>query len=520
MDQPDNESEDESFEANDAAAANAELIELCAVDNELFGQVFFPRAFRNESPPFHQEMDELLDSQDRYVCEQVFRGAAKTTKFRVYMAKRISYGLSRTILLVSKSQGHSTKTLTWIRNAVEKNTKWAQTFKLTKGAKWNDEELEIVHGIEGHTIFVVGIGITGSARGINFEDYRPDLILVDDVVDEENANTPEQRDKIKKLVHGALKYSLAPVVDNPYSKMVILQTPIAFEDISEMAKKDNTFKFMRQGCWSKETEDLPIMERKSAWEVRFPTKALIEAKLAAMANNEDSIFSREMEVKLITPEQSMFRAEWLQYYGEAHDVPMPPLHEMYVVMAVDPVPPPSPQQIAKGFAKKDYEAFAVCGKWLRTGKVFVLEISANRGHDPSWTIAEFFRLAQKWRPSNVIVESVAYQRTLSWLLKQGMQKLGKYWPILEMTDRRSKIDRISQGLKGIASEKQLYVLPGQTELINQFTHYPNVPHDDVLEVVAVACADLQGQILNEQSESRDELDDDDTPAITYSGGCP
>lgn len=519
MDQPHNESEDTSFEALDGDIALAELVDLCAVDTDLFGKTFFPRAIRNTTPAFHHEMDGLLDSPDRFVSIQVFRGGAKTTKFRVYMAKRISYGLSKTIVLVSKSQTHASKTLMWIRNAVERNTKWAQTFGLKKGTKWNDEELEIIHGVEGHTIWIVGIGITGSTRGINFEDHRPDLILVDDVVDEENANTPEARNKIEGLVHGALKYSLAPKVDNPYSKMAILQTPMAFEDISEMAKKDPMFVTMRQGCWTKDTEDLPIMERKSAWEERFPTDDLIKDKLAAVAKNKDSIFCREMECKLVTPEQAAFRAEWLQFYGEGCEMQLPPLHELTTVLAIDPVPPPSPAQVAKGFAKKDYEALAVLGKWKRTGKVFLLEVSFNRGHDPSWTISEFFRLAQRWRPINVVVESVAYQRVLSWLLKQGMQKLNKYWPILEMTDKRSKYDRIIQGLKGISSEKQLYVHSSHSEFISQFTHYPNVPHDDVIEVVAVAAADLQGQILNEQSEVVGE-NEDDIAELEYHPGCP
>lgn len=489
------------------------------MDTDLFGKVFFPRAIRNETPEFHHQMDRLLDSPDRFVSIQVFRGGAKTTKFRVYMAKRISYGLSRTIVLVGKSQTHAAKTLMWIRNAVEKNTKWAQTFGLKKGVKWNDDELEITHGVEGHTIWIVGIGITGSTRGINFEDHRPDLILVDDVVDEENANTPEARDKIEKLVHGALKYSLAPKIDNPYAKMAILQTPMAFEDISELAKKDPIFVTMRQGCWSKETEDLPIMERKSSWEQRFPTDELLKDKLAAIAKNKDSIFCREMECKLVTPEQSTFLAEWLQFYGEGQDVQLPPLSELTTVLAIDPVPPPSPAQVAKGFAKKDFESLAVLGKWQRTGKVFVLEVSFNRGHDPSWTISEFFRLAQKWQPRNVIIETVAYQRTLAWLLRMGMQKLGRYWPITEMTDKRSKLDRITQGLKGVASERQLYVHASQTELISQFTHYPNVPHDDVIESVAVAAADLQGQILNEQSEAH-VVNEDDIPDLEYQPGCP
>lgn len=521
MAEQDNAGKDPGEQANLVAVDVNELAELCALDTELFGQTYFPRAVRNNSPDFHGRMDQLLDSEDRFVSIQVFRGGAKTTKFRVYMAKRISYGLARTILLVSKSQAHAAKTLMWIRNAVEKNKHWSQTFGLKKGAaKWNDEELEITHGVLGHTIWIVGMGITGSTRGLNFEDYRPDLILVDDVVDEENSNTPEACDKIKKLVHGALKYSLAPKVDNIYSKLVILQTPQAFGDISEQAKKDPLFKTMRCGCWTPETENLPVNQQISAWEQRFPTEDLRADKIASIAKNELSIFSREMECKLVTPEDALFRTEWIKYYGEGQDVQLPPLSELSVTLAIDPVPPPSPQQVAKGYAKKDFEALVAVGKWRTTGKMFVLETSFNRGHDPSWTVAEFFRMAQRWQPTNVVVEAVAYQRVLAWLLRLGMTKLGRYWPITEMTDKRSKYDRINQGMKGPLSEGALYVHPSMTELISQITHYANVEHDDVLEATAVACADLQGKIANEQSDDGHVVNEDDIPDLEYARGCP
>jgi hypothetical protein len=454
---------------------------------------------------------------------EVFRGGAKTTRFRVYAAKRIAYNFSKTILFVSKSAGHASKNLRWIRRAIVKNERlgelsatFAKVFGLKPGGKWNDEELQIEHATDGELIWVTGLGVTGSVRGLNFDDFRPDLILCDDLVDEEIAASQEQNKKIKNLVCGALKHSLAPVVDTPLAKLVVAQTPIAVGDLSDTLRADPQFKKVRFGCWTQETENLPIDMRKSAWEERFPTADLQKEYHAAVQRNDLSIFSREMEVRVISEEDAKFKAEWLRFFGEGQVEPEPPHHQMHIIMVIDPVPPPSPRQIASGMTGKDFEAFAVVGKWQ--GKLYVLETSFNRGHEPDWTVSEFVRLASRWRPKKIMVESVAYQRTLAWLLRQQMQKMGRYWVIQEFVDKRSKMFKIVDGLKGPASEGALYCRPEQEEFIDQFGRYAAVEHDDVIETVAIACGDLQGQYMD--GDTLPEEDEEYIPALPSARGAP
>jgi len=173
-----------------------ELVELCAVDNQLYASTFFPKTVRQEFPAFEDTVwEELEDPEKRYVALKMFRGSAKTTRLRVFVTKRIAYALSNTILFVSNAQKHSVYSLKWIRRQVEFNTKWARTYGLRRGTTWNDEHLEILHGVDGRIINVLALGITGQVRGINLDDFRPDLIVLDDPDNEETTNTPEQREK-------------------------------------------------------------------------------------------------------------------------------------------------------------------------------------------------------------------------------------------------------------------------------------------------------------------------------------
>lgn len=503
-----------------------EIVKLGALDSSLFEKAFFPETCRQEQALFHPQLWSVLDGTDRNVNIIIFRGGAKTTKARIYIAKRIAYGLSRTVLVVCKSQGHAGQYLFWMRKQVEeretpvgkKKSLYASTFQLSKGAKWDDERIQITHGIEGHAVWMAAYGITGSIRGINFDDYRPDLIIVDDILDEENAHSPEQKIKTKRLVFGALQPGLAPASEAPFAKMVLLNTPQDFDDISQDAAKDKQFKTVRFSCWTPETEDLPIEFKKSSWPARWSDETRRDEYRAALARNELSIFAREYECRLLTPETSTFRQEWFKYFGEDEENPEPPIHEMWCELAIDPVPPPSEKQIAVGLHNKDFEALAVLGKWK--GGIYVLETSASRGHDPSWTVNEFFRLAMKWKIRRGMVEGTAYQRTLAWLLQQAMRVRGIYYPILTFDDKQKKFHVITQALKGPMAQGQFFIRKEQETLIHQLLHFPNVKNDDEIEAVARCAMSLQnGAGLDDEMFAADQ-DEDNIPALEYERGAP
>src|SRR5262245_5166388 len=158
-----------------------EAIEIGAADLISYGKIFFPRTFRQESPPFHRKIGELLYSQDRYNAVEVFRDGAKTSLLRVYTSQRIAYAISRTILYVSVSQAHAMLSVRWVRRQVMYNTKWAQTFGLKPGDKWTDEWCEIKCYLHPDAtpeqpviISLLAVGITGQIRGFNLDDFRPD----------------------------------------------------------------------------------------------------------------------------------------------------------------------------------------------------------------------------------------------------------------------------------------------------------------------------------------------------------
>lgn len=469
----------------EAVVPASELAELCAQDTELYARTFFPQTFHQRTPEFHREILRDLDNPSiQFQAEEVFRGGGKTTLLRIFTSKRIAYGISRTILFVSETIDQSIESLKWLKERVEFNKNWVSFYGLSKGKRWSETIIEIWSEPLQQMTTVLAKGITGQTRGINVNDARPDLIVVDDPCDFDNTASADQRRKTNQLFFGALAPSLAPRSECPDAKIVLLQTALHADDLISSCHRDP--------AWT--THKFPILgpDGKSVWEDRFPTKEILAveppfssfSRQPYLDRNQASIWYREFECQLVGDEERYFRPEWLNEIDYVPD-------GMVVVGGIDPVPPPSERQVAGNLAGKDYEVLFIAG--LVGDRFIMLDCSMNRGHNPDWTATEFFRLSSQWKPVKWRVEAVNYQRTLKWFLEQEMQRRLQYWPIDADDSRRKKLHRIRQAFSQIAVSGRLFVRPHLTEFRAQFRDYPNVPHDDVIDAAALCVEELNRQ---------------------------
>jgi phage terminase large subunit-like protein len=490
------------------------VVQLAAVDSSFFGHTFFPKTFRQKGASFHREMWKALeDPTHRYVAMKCFRDSAKTTILRTYAAKRIAYGISKTILYISANEGHAVRSVQWLRMQVEKNTTFATTFGLQKGRKWQENEAEIYRATEDETVWIFGAGITSaSLRGINFEDYRPDLIILDDAINDENAITDEQREKIFDLISGAIKRSLAPASEEPNAKMVLLNTPIHPDDALARIEKDEEWKTISFSCWTPDTQGLAVEHQESSWPERYPSELRRKEKLAAINSNTYSKFARELECQLVTQENTAFKPEWIKFFEE-EDLP----HGSTIVI-IDPVPPPSDRQLSKNLAGKDYEAIVVLRR--AAGSYYVVDYRRNRGHEPNWTVATTCELAFRYKAMRIVVEAIAYQRTIEYLLRQEMSRRGIYWAIVPVTDKRKKYNRIVSTLAGPLSQGRLFIRESMSELRAEISLYPNTSHEDLLDAVAMGVFNLSNALIDLDESEYMEVDESHIPDLPSLMRCP
>ena len=489
-----------------------EAVKLGAVDSIFYSHYFFPDVTRQDSPEFHRDMWNLFEApQNRFANTEVFRGGAKTTIARLFMSKRIAYGISHTILFIGKSEGHAARSVDWIMSQVEYNTVWAQTFGLRKGKKWTATDCEIYHGTDAYPIRIMALGITGSVRGINVGSFRPDLIVVDDPCDEENTATPEQRDKINTLFFSAIKESLVPESEDPSAMLCLLQTPLDGEDLSAVCTESPEFASMRIGILTDENEEVA----ESAWPSRWTKEVILREKEAAIQRNQLSLWMREKMCLIVARETSSFLEEWLEYWTV-----LPP-HARYV-MAIDPAPVLSDKARLTG-QKTDLQAVMVKAYWKM--KQYVVEYATNRDEDPDQLVANMDRLARKYPILRCGVEGIAYQRNLKWFIERQMSRGRlKSLHVMELKadmipGAKSKYDRIVQAHTGPASQGLLHVRREHNDFIHQFITHPNTKYKDLLDVSAMCDATISARQEGYLSTSL-EYDEEGIEELNWNRACP
>ena len=485
----------EQLDPKEAALLGAESLTL-------FGHLFFPRTFRQGSPAFHEDIGRRLYAPTRKNLLLVFRDGAKTTLLRTFCAQRIAYDISRTIMFVSVSQDHSIHSIRWLKRAVERNALYRDIFGLKPGNKWTDEWIEIHNDITGTVTNVLALGITGQIRGFNIDDFRPDLIVADDILSDENTRTKDQREKVSDLFEGALYNSLAAQSEAPAAKIVLLQTPFHVDDLAMRCAKDPH--------WNPAVYGILGPDGKSAWESKFPTAVVQEERDSAFIRGRKRLWMREKMCIIAKSENKLLDSEKLKYWTE---VPTDLLH----FMAIDPASADSP--------KADENVVMCVG--IKGSDVYVLGYEASTNVMPDRCATQFFDLALRFPPIlRAGVESIAYQRVLAWYLETEMRNRGIYVPIDKIQDQRKKSDKILQHIPLLLAYGHLYIHASMRTFIEQMDEWDpsddNV-HDDILDALSMAIR-TAGPMLKTpyviDGHIKEVSDESSYKQLEAIGGCP
>lgn len=508
------------YPTNVLAMSIEEIIDISAEDTLFFGHYFFPRAIRQSSPVFHGEICEAIeDPRNEKVAVKVARGFAKTTLAKVILAKRVAYALTRTGLVVSETAEHSVETVKWLKHAVETQGDYARVFGLVRGDKaidpetkerytWRDDKIQIVaermKDEQGKplVITIVGTGIFGQSRGLNIEDYRPDFILLDDVIDEDNAKTPEQRRKVSERIYGAICNTLAPRTEAPNATILFLQTPLHRDDAIELARLDDEWTYLEYSCFDENGE--------SRWPERFPTVELNKKKEGFRKRNMLDVWLREFEVSITDPALAYFVMDWFKNNSYSYMSDIPPITEMTIYVGCDPTPPPKELEEKSSSAQKDLDDAVTIVIGCHKGHVYVLQGVDCKSPLPRELWLHVSDFVMQYRPRTVGLETVLFARTTKYYFQEQMVAKKCFFHITPIEDKRRKSDRIRQEITDLAFEGKLHLPENNLpKLWDQLECYPDVSHDDWLDALAIAlmCRNHQDIIEGEYSVVDDEMEE-------------
>ncbi|MBS4207455.1 phage terminase large subunit [Bacillus sp. FJAT-50079] len=361
---------------------------LAEINISYLAQAYFPKYFNKPFSQFHtslmKELNWLIENEGKRMVVGVPRGFGKSTlssflfPLHILLYKKLQF-----ILLVSATEDIAVPFLQMIKDELTSNDAIIEDFgKLKSSSKWAFNEI----WLNNDTCMMIR-GIDGSIRGVRYKEHRPSLILADDLIKDDVAESDSAREKLANTY----KDSLLNAGDEN-TRTLVVGTVLHQEDIlSELLSPETTgYKQLffqsvlnwaeRSDLWAEWRKLYTSLEDKNReqtahdffiahkdemlegarvlWEEKFNYYHLMKK----LVDDGESSFYKEMMCQPRGAEDYIFNN--IKYFDS-----LPDLNECNSVMFVDP---------AMGKRNGDYSAITILSKHKITGYKYVVNGEIRR----------------------------------------------------------------------------------------------------------------------------------------------
>lgn len=500
---------------------------LAAIDMEYFGRAYLPHYFTRESPKFHNKLDQIWregvlkklnpfraykNVNKKKGCKRAIaapRGHAKSTNFTFKDSLHAAlYRYKHYIMILSDSSDQAEGFLGDLKAELEDNNAIHTDFGKQQGKKvWKTSVICTTGDVK-----IEAIGSGKKIRGRKHRNWRPDLIILDDVENDENVNTPEQRKKLANWFYKAVSKAgdtytdivyigtilqadslLVKVLNNPEYHCVKYQGVISFatnqylwdEWESIYTNLDNP---LRQ-------EDAKEFYEKNKIDMDEGTEVLWEAKLSyydlmiVRISEGEASFNSEIQNDPIDPDSCTFNEEWFDYYDE--ELVDFSSSEFVFVGANDP-------SLGKN-KKSDTSGIIGLAKNLRTGYMYVVDASIEK-RTPDVIIEDCIETQRRYRRDYnkrfyvFGVEAIQFQHFFKDVLASMSIASNEALPIEEIYNMSNKDLRI-KSLQPFVKNKFIKFNKKHKTLLKQMFEYPMGKNDDgpdTLEMAVRLALEIKG----------------------------
>lgn len=362
----------------------------------------------HKTPPVHLAMLDKVAGKSGYVANLCFRGAAKTTLFMEYMTLFIAvmgylpeFGRVEGMIYVSDSMDNGVKSA---RKNIEHRYYASEFLQYwLPEAKFTDNYLEFTNR-DGLKLGVKMFGAKTGIRGTKVFGKRPVLAILDDLVSDEDANSPASMSAIKDTVYKGVNHALDPT----RRKMIFNGTPFNKEDILVEA--------IESGGW--DTNVWPVCEKfpceekdfRGAWPDRFTYKFVKEQYDLAVATGKVAAFNQELMLRLTSEENRLIQDEEIRWYKRVDLLKNKHRYNFYITTDI----------AVSAKQKADWTVISVwaynaAGDWFWVDGVCTKQLV-----DKTWD--DLFRLVQEYRPQQVGIEITGQQKAFITVLQQEQMR--------------------------------------------------------------------------------------------------
>jgi hypothetical protein len=207
---------DQDVPTQDADVSIREIIHLLRVDAEAFIEFFLAEQLDMPVPEFHKEIWGLLtDQQKERILLAIPRDHAKTTLAKLVVIWYWLFTGHRFCVYLSNTSPIAKGACRDIIAFMQENQNFLRVFGKIKIIKGSENEglwiFELTNPLTGRvkTCILRSLGQGQQMRGINIDNQRPDIAVVDDVEDNENTESETQQKKLDKWMFGPFIKALA-----------------------------------------------------------------------------------------------------------------------------------------------------------------------------------------------------------------------------------------------------------------------------------------------------------------------
>lgn len=367
------------------------------------------------------------------------------------------------ILIANQVWDKSREMLSEIKQFLTNKTDLPKLFGEFISDRWREDDIVIRQ--RRKALAAPTIGTSGVEAELTSSHY--DMIILDDIQGEKNFQTAEQREKVKRYYR-----SMMDLIE-PGGVIIVIGTRWHLDDVYQYII-DN----------EKEYYDIEVRQVIEDGRIIFPKK--FQKKFNSETKNWQAVdyhctdyieylkkrpseeFSSQYMNNPIDSQNAIFKKDYFKYYERRPD-------RLFVSMTIDPAI--SEKQSA------DYFSINVSGM---DEKYNIYVLDTIKGH---WKVAEsidnIFTTYQKWHPSVVGLETVAYQKALKSWLEEKMRERNVHFPITELkrNTNESKEFRI-KALEPFYRDGMIFHAPWMKSLEEELLQFPRGKHDDEIDALA------------------------------------
>jgi predicted phage terminase large subunit-like protein len=481
---------------------------LGSLDLGLFARIFFPHYCRVEESEFHRDLYELfggsvLDPEGRRIAVAAPRESAKSTLATLFLPLWcICYPETagkHFILIASDTATQAGRHVGDIKIELESNAALRASFPAFcgPGPVWTKGEIVTRSGVR-----VTARGTGGNIRGLRHRQYRPDLLIGDDLENDTNSQTPEQRNKITDWFFKAFSKSGGRSAD-----ILVIGTILHTDSLLARLLVNPAFrgrKYRGVIRWSRETAlweewerlycDLSVTEEErleraerffaahrgrmtDGTQVIWPAHRSYYDLMKLRAAEGPASFDSEIQNEPVNPRDCLFQPGWFTWFEEAElDA-----DKLLTVMAVDPS--------LGGAGRHDDPSAIVCLGRDDNGALYVLDAEIER-RAPDRIIEDTLALCVRRHPASVGVETVQFQEFFRSALEERAHAGGLYPPVRGIKSVRDKTLRI-QRLQPLVKNGTLRFQKRHRVLYDQLRFFPKGDHDDGPDALEMAVQMLE-----------------------------